>query len=75
MLHDQEYDLCCVIRCSIFHNHEYNLWSGVRSMLLARDFDLCCVIRSLIYVAQSRARSMLRDREVDICPLSVASGV
>ena len=71
MLHDQEYDLCCVI-CSIFHNHECNLWSGFRSMLLARDFDLCCVIRSL---AQSRARSMLRDREVDICPLSVASRV
>ena len=31
-------------------------------MLLARDFDLCCVIRNLIYVAQSRARSMLRSR-------------
>ncbi len=62
MLHDPEYDPCFVIRCSIFHNHEYNLWSGVRSMLLARDFDLCCVIRNLIYVAQSRARSMLRSR-------------
>ena len=75
MLHDQEYDLYCVIRCSIFHNHEYNLWSGARSMLLARDFDLCCAIRNLIYVAQWRAKSMTRDREVDISPLSVASGV
>ena len=75
MLHDQEFDTCCVIRCSIFHNHEYNLWSGVRSMLLARDFDLCCVIRNLIYAAESRVKSMLRDGEVDICPLSVASGV